>query len=108
MVIYNITFVMEPKREQEFLAWMRDQAIAQLFNSDSIARNPRLQTVIEAGGAKPGADHGLSIALQAEFDNADDAHTWNDVTLPPVLGQFTAKFGPHAVFFTTLLEVFPL
>lgn len=108
MVIYNITFVIEPQRSREFLEWMRGEAISKLFNSESDARNPRLQTVIEAGGKKPEADHGLSIALQAEFATALEAHDWDDRILPPVLGDFTMKFGPHALFFATLLEVLPL
>lgn len=108
MYIYNITFVMMPSREEEFLAWMRGDALAALFNQETTARNPRLQTVVEAGGEKPSADHGLSIALQAEFDSEESAHEWNDTALPPVLGDFTAKFGPHAAFFTTLLTVIPL
>lgn len=108
MVVYNITFVIDPSREEEFLNWMRSEAIGKLFNQDSLAANPRLQTVIEAGGHKPAPDHGLSIALQAEFDSAEHAHAWNDTTLPPVLGDFTAKFGPHALFFATLLDIIPL
>lgn len=108
MVIYNITFVIEPHREEEFLTWMRSEALTKLFNADSKAANPRLQTVIEAGGKKPDADHGLSIALQAEFDSQDTAHGWNDNVLPNVLGDFTAKFGPHALYFATLLDVIPL
>lgn len=108
MVVYNITFVIEPKNEQEFLSWMRSEAIAKLFTPEGEARNPRLQTVVEAGGNKPDADHGFSIALQAEFDSADHAHRWNDDVLPPVLGDFTVKFGPHALYFATLLEILPL
>ncbi|MDE6443235.1 MAG: DUF4286 family protein [Muribaculaceae bacterium] len=108
MYIYNVTFVMMPDREEEFLNWMRGSALAMLFNQESTARNPRLQTVVEAGGEKPSADHGLSIALQGEFDTEESAHEWNDNTLPPVLGEFTSKFGPHAAFFTTLLTVIPL
>ena len=108
MVIYNITFVIEPERQQEFLDWMRGEALSNLFNSESAAANPRLQTVVEAGGKKPDADHGLSIALQAEFDTIVAAHGWEDTVLPPVLGSFTEKFGPHALYFVTLLEVLPL
>ncbi len=108
MVIYNITFVLVPERQQEFLDWMRSDAISRLFNNDSEAANPRLQTVVEAGGKKPDPEHGLSIALQAEFDTIVAAHGWNDTVLPPVLGDFTEKFGPHALYFATLLEVLPL
>ena len=108
MTIYNITFVILPSNREKFLDWMRGEALGVLFNSDSEARNPRLQTVIEAGGEKPGEEHGLSIALQAEFADAQAAHELNDNVLPPVLGAFTEKFGPHALFFTTLLDVLPL
>ncbi|MDE6578123.1 MAG: DUF4286 family protein [Muribaculaceae bacterium] len=108
MVIYNITFVIHPSGENEFLEWMRGEALAALFNPQSVARNPRLQTVVEAGGERPSAEHGLSIALQSEFVNEEEAHEWHDNTLPPVLGSFTRKFGPHSAFFTTLLSVIPL
>lgn len=108
MVIYNITFVILPSSREKFLDWMRGKAIPALFNAHSAASNPRLQTVAEAGGEKPGEDHGLSIALQAEFPDVEMAHEWHDTVLPAVLGDFTTGFGPHALFFTTLLEVIPL
>lgn len=108
MVVYNITFVILPAKREEFLSWMRGNALAALFNPQSAARNPRLLTVEETGGEKPAEDHGLSIALQAEFDDAATAHDWNDKVLPPVLGDFTSKFNPHALFFSTLLDVIPL
>lgn len=108
MYIYNITFVIDPAREDEFLTWMRGEAIAALFNENSLARSPRLQTVVETGGEKPLPEHGLSIALQAEFDTEASAHEWDSTTLPPVLGDFTQKFGLHCAFFATLLTVIPL
>lgn len=108
MYIYNITFVILPERENEFLEWMRGEALATLFTPGNGATNPRLQTVVEVGGEKPAAEHGLSIALQAEFATEEEAHKWNDQTVPPVLGNFTTKFGPQAAFFATLLTVIPL
>lgn len=108
MYILNVTFVILPQREEEFISWMRDTALGALFNEESPARNPRLQTVVEAGGEKPSEEHGTSIALQSEFETEADAHKWNDSILAGVLGDFTQKFGPHAAFFTTLLTVIPL
>jgi hypothetical protein len=108
MFICNTTFVMAPEKEQEFLAWMRGEAAPKLFGENSPAKNPRLQTVVEAGGEAPGPDHGLSIALQAEFVSKVMAHTWHDTVLLPVLGDYHKKFGPHAIFFVTLLETLPL
>lgn len=108
MYIYNITFVIDPAREEEFLTWMRGDALRALFNEESAARSPRLQSVVETGGEKPTAEHGLSIALQAEFETEEAAHEWDSTTLPPVLGSFSQKFGPHCAFFATLLTVIPL
>lgn len=108
MVVYNITFVIDPLKEKEFLDWMRSSALPRLFQETGKARNPRLQTVIEAGGRKPEPEHGMSIALQAEFDSEEDAHEWDDKVLPGVAGEFMENFNPHALYFATLLEIIPL
>lgn len=108
MYLYNITFIMAHTEQERFLSWMRESALPVLFNSESSAKNPRLQTVVEAGGEKPGPDHGLSIALQAEFDSEVKAQEWHDTLLPRALQDFHAKFAPHAAFFITLLETLPL
>jgi len=107
-VVYNITFVITHDLEARFLEWLRGEAVAALFSAGNGAMNPRLHTVVEAGGEKPGPEHGLSIALQAEFVSEESAHDWNDEVLPAVLGEFHTKFGPNALFFTTLLEIIPL
>ncbi len=108
MYILNTTFIMHPDQRENFLAWMRSEAIAALFNAQSVAATPRLQTVVEVGGQAPDPTHGLSIALQAEFQSPDDAHTWISENFAPVAGKYTEKFGPHALFFQTLLETLPL
>ena len=107
-VVSNITFVMLPDQRDRFLEWMRGKALAALFNPQTAAKSPRLQQVAEVGGEAPGPEHGLSIALQAEFKSAEEAHQWSDSVLAPVLGEYTREFGPHALFFTTLLEIIPL
>lgn len=107
-VVYNITFVIAHDRKALFLEWLRGEAVAALFGEAGGAVNPRIHTVVEAGGEKPGPEHGLSIALQAEFESEEVAHRWNDEVLPSVLAGFNRKFGPNALFFTTLLEVIPL
>lgn len=106
--IYNITFVISPKEERLFLDWVRESLLPGLFNNESPAKNAAIRKVIEAGGEIPAEDHGVSIAVHAEFDFEDDARRWHDIFLPPVLGRFTEKFGKDAVFFVTLLESLPL
>lgn len=105
MYSYNITFVIDPEREQELLRYINDELRGRLFNEESPAMNPHLKKVVEAGGEKPGADHGLSMALSADFLNEEQAHLWNDHILLPALGDFHLKFGVNALFFITLLEM---
>lgn len=104
MYTYNITFVVAQEKEEELLNYIRHDLLEKLFNSESPARNPELKKVIEAGGEKPGPDHGLSIALSATFENEETAHLWNDHILLPALGPWHEKFGAHALFFVTFLE----
>lgn len=105
MYVYNITFVLEHERRGVFLDWIRESALPRLFGDGSQARDPRLLSVAETGGEKHGPEHGLSIALQAEFDSEEKAHDWHDNILPAVLADFHRKFGPHAAYFATLLSV---
>lgn len=104
MYTYNITFVVSPERERDLLNYLRLTLIPQLFNPESPAKNPELRKVVEAGGEKPGPDHGLSIALAATFPSLEIAHQWHDDILLGNLGDFHLKFGEHALFFVTLLE----
>lgn len=104
MFTYNITFIVEPEREKELLDYIIKDLLSKLFNPESPARNPELKKVVEAGGEKPDADHGLSIALSATFSSEETAHLWNDHILIPALGDFHKKFGVNSLFFVTLLE----
>lgn len=104
MYIVNVTFVMAHEQHRRFLDWMQGEVVPALFGEDVAVHNPRLQTVIEVGGEKPGPEHGLSIALQADFDSEESAHGWNDTYLPGVLAGYHSEFGPQALFFVTLLE----
>ena len=102
--IYNITFVCSPDKESEMLSYIRGELLENLFNAESPARSPELRKVIEAGGEVPGEDHGVSLALSAEFESEELAHLWNDHILLPSLGDFHKKMGQQALFFVTLLE----
>lgn len=105
MYLYNITFVMAREQGHRFIDWISTHAVPALFGEGSAAVSYRMQEVVESGGEKPGPEHGLSMALQAEFNSEEDAHDWNDRLLPAVLGEYHRQFGPHVAFFTTLMKV---
>lgn len=104
MFTYNVTFVVSPENEDNLLDYIRKELLQKLFNPESPARNPELKKVVEAGGEKPGPDHGLSIALAATFESEETAHLWNDHILLPALGDYHVKFSQNALFFVTMLE----
>ena len=104
MHTYNVTFVMSPQVETTFLAWLHGEQALSNLRSDSTVAALRLQKVVEVSGKIPGPDHGLSIALQADFESKEAADKWGEDALPTLLGEFMAKFGPSAAYFTTLLE----
>ncbi len=106
--IHNITFVVDPSRESDVLGWLRKSALPALFGGEGQARCPRLLRLVEAGGAKPAPEHGLSVALQAEFPSSEAVGKWCGDMLHPVLADFHEKFGPHSAFFTTTLETVEL
>ena len=104
MFTYNITFVVAPEKEKEVLEYLRQEIIPELFNTETSATRPRLKKLVEAGGEKPEADHGLSIALSACLPSEEKAHHWHDMVLIPSLNDFHSKFGQHSLFFITLLQ----
>ena len=107
-VIINITFLINPLNEEKILSWVRASMLPMLFNPESPARNCALRKVIEVGGEVPSPEHGLSIALQAEFENQEEVRKWNSTFLESALGDYHLNFGPESLFFVTLLENLPL
>lgn len=104
MFIYNITFIVGSDKEKELLRYLRLELIPLVFNQESPAREPELRKVVETGGEKTDAEHGLSIALSATFPTEEDAHLWNDRILIPALSEFQLKFGLEGLYFVTLLQ----
>ena len=108
MFTYNITFVVAPEKEAELLKYLREELLPALFKEGSEARDPQLKKLVEAGGEKPGAEHGLSVALAVTLQDEKGAHQWNEYYLMPALQDFHIKFGTDALFFVTLLENLPI
>lgn len=109
MFIYNATFMVEQSEKENFLVWMRSEALPELVNETLPAREPRLTIVAEVPGDPEFADQAASFAFQVEFDSLADAKNWADTALMVVAGNFTAKFGKErGLMFATILEALPL
>lgn len=106
---YNVTFVIHPDKENEFVDWLRSAGLELMFPAKAgIIGEPSVRKVVETGGEKPAPDHGLSIAVQSHFNSEMDVHKWQDNILPGALRSFHQRFAPECAFFTTLLQSVPV
>lgn len=100
----NITFIIEPGKETELLNFIRHKMIPSVFPDNSGDRNVQIKKLVEVGGKAPEPDHGLSIALSADFPTRKEVRDWEKDYLTPALKEFYAEFGSEALYFVTLLE----
>lgn len=109
MYIYNTTFMIERSESDNFLAWMRLEALPSLVGEDSPAKAPRLTCVAEVPGDSEFAAQAASFAFQTEFDTLEEARGWASTRLADAVGRFKAQFGDdRALTFATILEEIPL
>lgn len=104
MYTYNITFMVNPSREENLLSYIRNEFFPIFFKEGSPAKDPQLKRLIEVGGEKPDDEEAISFALSANFDSEEKAHLWHDHILIPALSELPQKFNQEALFFITLLE----
>ena len=106
MIIHNATFMLDKRRETEAVNWLKT-AVSSMEekNQLGLGRYPRLSAMREAGGVSHEQAEAASIAFQVEFDNADHARVWNRGAFSSLAEDFSHRFGPDAMVFTSLFEV---
>lgn len=99
MLIHNATFMMECRREAEFIEWFKENLPA--LGSLS---NPRLSCMREAGGIDYRHAEAQSVAFQTEFSDIEQAHAWSESKFASLAANFEEKFGPQAMVFVSIFE----
>lgn len=99
MYILNTTFIVVDNRVQEFIDWARETYLPALSQA-GIFSSPRMARVLQQ--VEPGA---TSIAIQATADTLENATRWHDETAALLRDDLRARFGEHALFFTTYMEL---
>ncbi|MDE5552659.1 MAG: DUF4286 family protein [Muribaculaceae bacterium] len=108
MIIYNCTFMLDKALGQDFLRWLKEEALTPLTQGLTHP-DPRLTRLIDVPGDPEFNNHALSYALQLEFDTLAEAQRWARTVLQSVTGMYTARFGGEkALLFTTILQDIPL
>ena len=101
---YNITFIVSPAKESEFIEFLSEEFIPTVCRPESKAMNPEMKKVVESGGEKVDTEHGVSIAFSVSFPDEEQARKWYDYTLGDALMYVNEKFGEEALFFITMLR----
>ncbi len=108
MIIYNISFIIDPARYETLLSWLRTTAIPAVTVSGTKAIDTTLTTLIEVPGDDSFTEQARNIMLQVTFDNLKDAHEWSDSKLQGLLMEYGRTFGSEAIAFPTISERLPL
>lgn len=99
MLIHNATFMVDPRRGEEFLEWF-----APLAHKAGPEGKSRLSVMRQAGGAPAGEAQALSVAFQGEFDTMQEIDEWTAKRLRPLVAAFERRFAPDAMVFTSIFE----
>lgn len=101
---YNITFVVSPEREEEFIKFIKDRLFNVLKEKAERSENISLKKVEEAGGEKPDPQHGTSIALSISFPEIESAYHWRETRMAEALSLILSTYGQEVLYFDTLLR----
>lgn len=105
MYICNITFLTDARALTKTLSYLRGTFIPAVSTPGI---SPRLAIVREMQGQPVREFDPLSLTVQAEFTNRDEAKTWEKKTADPALKAYTILFGQNALTFATLIEQLPI
>lgn len=98
MILFNTTFIYEPRLRGEFREWLRRDWLAE---ASVAGMTGQLCAMVDTGN--PEAE---SSAVQGRFESHDAAMQWRDGKGVELLGMLFEKYGERVLAFSTLMEVF--
>ncbi len=102
MKIYNLTFIVDPRREEAFLEWIRAR-----FAAPELAGCALLK-VAEVPGDPEFAEHALSVSLQKRCPADADLEAFRQGPAESLSEEYARWAGGEGLTFATVLEEVPL
>ncbi len=98
MIIYNITYNIDPEIEQEWLDWMRQVYSEKIRSTELVSslRILRLLTEIDNGG--------ITYSFQMEFEKTDFLARFEEMYQQAFEGDHHSRFEGKYVSFRSLLK----
>lgn len=98
MKIYNLTFIIDPLNEVEFLKWLRVRAASPSFVGC------RLLKVAHVPGDADFSAQAASISMQRSFSTIDEAREWGEGPVENLREEYARWAGGEGLTFATILE----
>ncbi|MDE6491245.1 MAG: DUF4286 family protein [Muribaculaceae bacterium] len=98
MILFNTTFIYEPRLRGEFRDWLSSCWLARACDSGMSAP---LCAMVDTGNREA-----ESSAVQGRFSSQEAAERWRDDECQVLLGELFEKYGERILAFSTLMEVF--
>ncbi len=98
MLIYNTTYHLEEKDENNFVIWVKESYIPKVLELKMLM-NPRFCKVLSH------KDDGVSFSLQWEVESSEILHRWYREQGNQMSVELTSVFKDRLVGFSTILEI---
>lgn len=98
MILYNITFNIEPEIKEEWLSWIKHEYLPYLMDTGSFLELKifRLLNEIE--------NQGLTYSVLCFSDSLEKVNTYLEVFAPKIVERHNQSFKYKHVSFMTILE----
>ena len=99
MIIYNVTINVDKDIENEFITWLREIHIPEVFETQLFLAHKLLKMVEEENPAS------TTYAVQYSMESIDKFVEYVENHAPSLQAKTKKKYGDKVVAFRTLLEV---
>ncbi len=100
MIIYNVTILIDSKRESEFIDWMQNKHLKDVLDTGLFSQAIFTRLLTETG-----TEDGVTYATQYYCESQEQLQKYYEEFAPRLRKEGINKFGEDMVGFRTELEV---
>src|SRR5690554_3003597 len=98
MILYNVTVNIDVEKEEEYVAWMKEEHIPEVMSTGLFEENKFFKLLQE------NTDEGVNYSCQYFAENMENIQTYQQLYAAGLQQKLKDKFGKHCVSFRSLLE----
>jgi hypothetical protein len=103
MIIYNVTCNIPEEIEEEWLAWMKNEHIPEVFATGKFVQYRMFKLLTNVSD-----NEGVNFAIQYTCESIQEYNDYNENHGPKLKEKTYRKYGEKVLAFRTLLEEVPL